>query len=77
MTVKMTESIFQMVSLVPLWQVLAYKLSASFALAQSIQIDQFEQAVADLVEMNQSVTEDMALRGKVMLSKKEITKREC
>ena len=46
-------------------------------MAQSIQIDQFEQAVADLVEMNQSVTEDMALRGKVMLSKKEITKREC
>ena len=57
-------------------QVVAYKLSASFALAQSIQINQFEQAVADLVQMHQSVPKDMALHGKVELSKKEISKRE-
>lgn len=51
------------------------KIAVSSALAQDIKLDQFESKVENTIEENSIIPKNMALHGKISLSKKEIAKK--
>lgn len=51
------------------------KLAFSYALAQSIKLEAFEEEVIRAVKKNSSIPEEIATRGKIRLSRKAIFKR--
>lgn len=51
------------------------KLSISYALAQSVKLDILERAVAEIIEQTKPLKRELASRGYVSLSKREITRK--
>lgn len=51
------------------------KLAISYGLAQSIQLESYESAVQKTIELNTHYLEQLANKGRISLSQKEITRR--
>lgn len=51
------------------------KLAISYGLAQSIKLESFEQRVQNAVDRNEYLIHELALHGKIPLSRREISKR--
>jgi uncharacterized Rmd1/YagE family protein len=51
------------------------KLSASHGLAQSVKLGAFEDTIAEAFKITRRIPEDLARRGKISLSRKEIRKK--
>lgn len=51
------------------------KLAISYGLAQSIKLEAFEDAVQDTIKKNSHLPDDIAIRGKISLSRRSLFKR--
>lgn len=50
------------------------KLAISYGLAQSVKLESFEQQVQNAVDKNAHLTQELALRGRIPLSRRDISK---
>jgi uncharacterized Rmd1/YagE family protein len=51
------------------------KLSISFAIAQSVKLTVFEEAIARTIEHSKQIPKELALKGKITLSRKETSQK--
>ncbi len=51
------------------------KLAISYGLAQSVKLESYEEAIRKIIDKNQSITENLATKGKIKLTGRAISKR--